>query len=151
MRALDFLLGQWKGNGWQYSLKNQKHEISQSVQVKSESGGSLLRIKDAKSFKESRLLSPGLSSPMRIPQSTISYDGQAKLYRWRMEAAKGPGNPFEAKFLEPRTLQLITHTPDGMGRTTIEVTEDGQWHETFELLLSEGWFKVQETILKKVR
>ena len=150
MRKLDFLVGEWKGKGWVYSLKEKMHEISQSIQVKSESGGLLLRIKDAKNYKDS-MLSTGLSSVMGIPKCTISYDEQAKLYRWRPDAAKGRGNPFEAKLLEPRTLQLITHTSDGMARTTIKVTEDGEWHETFELLLSEGWYKAQETFLKKVK
>lgn len=150
MRKLDFLVGEWKGKGWVYSLKEKKYEISQSIQVKSDSGGSLLRIKDAKNYKDSGF-SVGLVSVMGIPKCTISYDEQAKLYRWRPDAAKGRGNPFEVKFLEPRTLQLITHTSDGMGRTTIKVTEDGEWHETFELLVSEGWFKFQETFLKKVK
>jgi hypothetical protein len=150
MRALNFLLGEWKGKGWLYGLKGPLSEISQSVQVKSDPRGALLRIKDSKSHRDNRL-APGLGSLMGIPKSTISYDEQAKLYRWRVDAAKGRGNPFEVKLLEPRTLQLITHTGDGMARTTIRITEDGKWHETFELLLSEGWFKFQETVLRKVK
>lgn len=150
MRELEFLVGEWKGQGWVYGLKDLKIKITQTIQVKSELNGSLLRIKDAKSLKDNRLAA-SYGSVRPIPKSTVSYDEQAKLYQWRVEAAKGRGNPFEAKLPEPRTLQLITHTQSGMSRTTIKVTEDGQWHETYEVLLSEGWFKFHETFLKKVK
>jgi hypothetical protein len=147
MRKLDFLAGEWKGKGWLYSVQGQKSEISQSTKISVEADGAVLRIKDARRLKEGTLL----PMPMRLPESSISYDEEAKLYRWRVDSFRGPGNPFEAKLIESRTFQLIQHTQDGMGRNTIRVIEDGQWHETFELLLSDGWFKVQETVLKKVK
>jgi hypothetical protein len=147
MRQLDFLVGEWKGKGWFYHFKGSKSEISQSIKIKIEPDGLALRIKDTKRLKDGSLL----FVPNRIPESTIYYDDQAKIYRWRVEAAKGRGNPFEAKLIGPRTFQLIIHTPDSMGRITIKVTEEGEWHETFELLMSNGWLKVDETFLKKVK
>jgi hypothetical protein len=147
MRELGFLAGEWKGQGWLYRVEGPGSEISQSTKVTVESDGAVLRIKEKKSYKDAGLM----GTPMRIPESTVTYDDEAKVYRWRVDAAKGRGNPFEANLVGPRTFQLIVHTPAGMGRTTIKVTEDGQWLQTVELLLAEGWFKLQETTLKKVK
>jgi hypothetical protein len=147
VQKLDFLVGEWKGKGWLYRLRDQKSEISQSTKVKIEPDGSALRIKDSKKFREANLL----GAPVNFPETIITYDEEAKLYRLRSTSSKGRGNLFEVKLIAPRTFQWVFQTPDGSVRNTIEVTEDGQWHETLELLLSYGWFKSQETFLKRVK
>jgi hypothetical protein len=144
---LDFLVGEWKGEGWRYGENGSKAAISQSTKVRVEADGSALRFKDTKKFRGDNLH----STPWYHPESTISYDEQAKLYRWRVVSAKRRGNPFEVRLPEPRTFQLVLHTRDGMVRTTIRVTEGGEWHETLEFLRSGGWFKSQETTLKRVK
>jgi hypothetical protein len=147
MRELEFLVGEWKGKGWRYSVQGLKSEISQSAKVKIESDGSALRVKDTKKYSDARLI----GIPLSIRESTVYYDDEAKLYRWRVVASRRLGSPFEAKLIEPRAFQLVQHTSDSMARTTIRVTKDGEWQETLEFLFSGGWFKVQETFLKRVK
>jgi hypothetical protein len=63
----------------------------------------------------------------------------------------------EAKLIRDRTLQYgmpfsATLQPaDGNRRTTIEVTESGEWRETLEVWNTDRWYKVEESILKRVK
>lgn len=147
MAKLDFLVGEWKGQGWMYHQNGSKAEISQSMKVSREADGSALRVKETK-----RIKAPGFSdAPAQSRESTVSYDDEAKRYRWRVGSSNRRGNPFEVKLLGPRTFQWVLHTRDGMLRTTIRVSEEGEWHEARESLLSDGWFKSQEAVLKRVK
>lgn len=147
MAKLDFLVGEWKGQGWMYHYDGSKSEISQSMKVSREADGSALRVKETK-----RVRVAGFSdAPAQPHESTVSYDEQSKLYRWRVASSNRPGNPFEVKLLGPRSFQWVLHTRDGMLRTTINVNDNGEWHEERESLRSDGWVKLQETVLKRVK
>ena len=147
MRKLDFLLGEWKGKGWRYVYRGGRSEYSQSVKVKNESGGSVLRARDARTYKDNGLLGSVPSSMM-----TIYYDEGAKLYRLSRDSVEGRKHPFELKLIEPETLQWEKQTPAGLIRTTIKITEASEWHETLEVWNSvDGWYKAEESVLKRVK
>jgi hypothetical protein len=63
----------------------------------------------------------------------------------------------EAKLIGDRTLQYgapfgaTVQPADGDRRTTIEVTQGGEWHETLEVWHAGRWHKVEESVLKRVK
>ena len=165
MRKLDFLVGEWKGEGWELKPDGLRHNsFSQKTKVQAKEGNSTLKIKDARTYKpvisssKNTILIPGTpvfrSSEL---DATIYYDEKVNLYRWRGENSYGRKNPLEAKLIGNRTLQYgmpfsVTLQPaDGNRRTTIEVTESGEWRETLEVWRTDRWHKVEESILKRVK
>jgi hypothetical protein len=157
MRKLDFLLGEWKGQGWEFRPDGSRsNEFSQKTKVQYKGDGSALRIKEARNYKT--LISAGQpvyhSSTL---DATIYYDEGANLYRWRGENSDGRKHPLEAKLIDTRTLQYgmpltVTLSPyDGARLITIEVTKSGEWHETLEIWMTDKWLKAEESTLRRVK
>ena len=165
VRKLDFLIGEWKGGGWTLKPDGSRHNsFSQKTKVQAKEGNSTLRIKDTRTYKpvissgKNTIFIPGTPvSRSSELDATIYYDEKIKLYRWRGENSYGRKNPLEAKLIGDRTLQYgmpfsVTLQPaDGNRRTSIEVTEGGEWHETLEVWDGGRWYKVEESILKRVK
>lgn len=161
VEQLDFLIGEWKGKGWMYRLDGSRSaEISQSTKVKWGKDNSTLSISDKKKYPDLRIAT-GPPFPVGIQSYPVSssgdasiyYDEGTKLYYWRWETATGRKTPFPAQIVEPRTLQVKFEFPGGLLVRTIKVTDDGEWHERFDIWLGnkDGWFKSQEIILKKAK
>jgi len=158
---LDFLVGEWKGKGWRYRLDGSRgDELSQNTKVKREKDGSTLSITDKKKYADLRIVPgnpfPGtiLSYPIEMSgTASVYYDEGTKLYYWRLETAAGRKKPFPAMLVEARTLQVKWQFPGSLSVVTIKVTEDGEWHERLDLWMGDkdGWFKMQETVLKRVK
>ena len=89
--------------------------------------------------------------------ASVYYDAVSKVYRWRGENGYARKNPLEAKLVGARTFQygaLYTSDaplPNGTRRTTIEVTESWEWHETLEVWKIDRWYKAEESFLKRVK
>ena len=157
MRKLDFLVGEWKGEGWQLAPDgSRQNSFSQKTRVQAKGGASILRVKDERTYK------PVVSSGTPVYHSstldaTVYYDDALKLYRWRGENSYARKNPLEAKLVGDRSLQygmpfsVSIRPADGSRRTTIEVTRGGEWHETLEVWKTDRWYKVEESILKRVK
>lgn len=152
MRKLDFLVGEWKGMGWEVYWDNSRgDEFSQKTKVEVKAGGSVLRIKDARNYK-----TPGVSHSSSL-DATISYDEGAKIYRFGGESSHERKNALEAKLIDVRTFQYgIPFTvkvtiPNGARRTTIKVTENGEWHQTLEVWKIDRWYQAEESILRKAK
>jgi hypothetical protein len=161
IEKLDFLIGEWKGKGWIYRLDGSRSaEISQSTKVKWGKDNSTLSISDKKKYPDLRIAT-GAPFPMGIQsypinssgEASIYYDEATKLYYWRWDTSAGRKTPFPAQLLEPKTLQMKFEYPGGVLVRTVKVTEDGEWHERFDIWLGDkdGWFKSQEIILKKAK
>jgi hypothetical protein len=86
--------------------------------------------------------------------ATVSYDEPSKLYHWRGEGSKAV---LEVKLLSDRKIEYgmpfsVTIKPkDGYRKTTIEINENGEWHEIHEIWHEYRWFKDEESVLKKVK
>ena len=157
MKKLDFLVGEWKGTGQEfYADGSRLNSFSQKAKVRVNSDGSALRITDEKNFKP-QVQTGGPVFHNSTLDATIYYDDATKLYRWRGENSYARKNPLEAKLIGAKTLQYgmpfsVTLEPsDGNRRTTIEVTEGGEWHETLEAWSKGSWHKAEESVLKKVK
>ena len=150
MGKLDFLIGEWKGQGWEFKLDGSRaNSFSQKTNVQAREGDATLRIKDERAFKPLK----GTMGRSKL-DAIISYDETVKLYHWRGKNSK---SILEAKLLSDRTFHYgmpfsITVEPrDGYRRTTIEVNENGEWHETLEVWVRGKWYKFEESILKKAK
>jgi hypothetical protein len=165
MRKLDFLVGEWKGEGWVLKPDGSRHNsFSQKTKVQVKDNNSTLRVKDARTYKpvissgKNTIFIPGTpvfqSSTL---DATIYYDNKLKLYRWGGDSPSDRKKALEAKLIGDRTLQYgmpfsVTVQPaDGYRRTTIEVTESGEWHQMLEVWETDRWIKVEESILKRVK
>jgi hypothetical protein len=161
MAKLDFLLGEWKGKGWRYRLDgSHSAEVSQSTKVKRRADGSTLNIVDKKRYPDMQIVPgnpfPGmiLNYPMVMSgPASLYYDEGTKLYYWRIETSQGRKQPFPATLVDAKTLKVKLEFPGSLALITISVTEDGTWRETLDVWLGEkdGWFRSQETVIKKVK
>jgi hypothetical protein len=169
MKKLDFLVGEWEGEGWELGPDGSRHvRFSQKMKIQAKIQGreriSTLRVKEERSFKpvistgENTIFIPG-TAVMRSSSldATIYYDDALKLYRWRGENSYGRKNPLEAQLVSERTLQYgmpfsISVTPkDGYRKNTIKVTDEGEWRQTLEVWYRGRWNKVEEVVLRKVK
>lgn len=152
MKKLEFLLGEWKGGGWEVHWDGSRgEEFSQKTKVQTQAGGSVLRIKDARNYT-----TPGVSHSSTLDAS-IYYDAGARIYLWWGELPGVQARPLEANLIDVRTFQSgvpFTATvplKNGARRTTIKVTESGEWHETLEVWKIDRWYKVEESVLRRVK
>jgi hypothetical protein len=152
VRKLHFLLGEWKGTGWQVHWDGSRgDEFSQKTKVEARAGGSAMRIKDARKYK-----TPGASHSSTL-DATISYHEGAKMYLWNGDTSYGREHPLAAYLVDARTFQYgvpLTVTgplPNGARRTTIKVSESGEWNEIIDVWKTDRWYKVEESILMKVK
>lgn len=161
VEELDFLIGEWKGKGGRCRPDGTcGNEISQSTKVKRGKDGSTLSIDDKKKYPDIRI-APGnpfpgmvLNYPMALSgTASVYYDEKTKQYFWRWETPAGRKTPFAARLAEPRVFQVRLEFPGSVAIVTIKVTDDGDWHERQDLWMGDkdGWVKMQETILKKVK
>jgi hypothetical protein len=165
MKKLDFLVGEWKGKGFQLRPDgSQENNFTQKTKVQIKDG-SLLRVKDERTYK------PIMSSPKNnnifLPgtpvfsssslEASLYYDDTLKLYRWRGENPYGRKNPLEAKLVAEKTLQYgipfsVAFEPSEQNRrTTIQITDAGEWHETLEIWHLGRWLLVEESTLTKIK
>lgn len=148
LTKLYFMIGEWKGKGWQYNINGSKFELSQTTKVKKAPNGASLRVDYNKKVR-----APGFGMPFVYSGPvTIYYDEKAKVYRWRIDTVVGRRTPFEAKLTGPKGFQWIMQTPEPLLRVTINVTDEEEWHELWESWTDSnvGWQKFQESVLKKV-
>ena len=164
MKKLEFLVGEWKGQGWQLRADGSREKSftqKAKVQIKD---GSLLRVKDERTYKpiissgKNTIFLPGTpvfhSSSL---EASLYYDDRLNLYRWRGENPYGRKNPLEAKLVADKILQYgipfsVPFVPSERNRrTTIQITAVGEWYETLEIWHLGRWFLVEESTLKKIK
>ena len=149
MKKLEFLVGEWKGEGSEtFPGRKYKNSFTQKTKIEI-TKDSLLRIKDERNYKPK-----GGALHTGSLEAIISYDTKLKLYSWRGKNSK---ITLEAKLIGERTFQFgmpfsaIIQPKEGNRKTTIRVTENGEWHETIEEFLDGEWFVMEESTLKRIK
>ena len=150
MRKLEFLVGEWKGDGWQLNEAGERsNTFSQKTKVQAKTNNATLRIEDRKSYKPWK----GMTSSSTL-DADISYNETTKLYNWR---GKGSKSILEAKLTSDRTFHFgmpfsVNVEPrEGYRKTTIRVTLSGSWEETLEVWSRGKWYKAEQSILTRVK
>ena len=150
MQKLEFLVGEWKGEGLEdFPGWPRKNSFKQKTKVEI-TRNSLLRIRDERSYKPA----PGMISHTGSGDAEISYDAKMKLYRW---AGRGSKATLEAKLIADRTFQygmpfsVALQPEEGYHRTTIRIDDAGEWHETIEEFIQGRWFVIEQSVLKRVK
>ena len=115
MKKLDFLVGQWTGEGWVKQRDGERRTFSSAETIQSKLDGLVLLIEGTHTGFEALAL--------------VSYDKTAKQYRWRSFTSDGRGGDVEAKLIGERTLQWGR---EGRFRYTIKISEGGLWNEVGE-------------------
>ncbi len=147
MRKLDFLVGEWEGEGWMnFGPERRQARVKESVQAKV--GGSVLLIEG---LGKARAPDKDEEIVVHSAFASLWYDGEAK--RFRMMAWRATGESVDADitvgarnvvwgFRDPRAGQI---------RFTIKLDDAGRWFEIGEISRDgTSWTKFFEMTLKRV-
>ena len=151
LKALDYLVGQWKGKATMTFGPDRKEVFKQTEDVEYRLGGTIMVIEGTGRGKL-----PGKDEEGIVFNAfaVISYDAQKKEYGIKAYRAEGvsvdaylkpAGKGFEWGFKEPQRGFDI--------RYTLKLTDKGEWSEVGEMSMDAGktWRKFFEMTLTKVK
>ena len=149
MKRLDFLVGQWKGEGWIELGPGQHRTFRQTEAVQLKVDGAILLIDGLGKGKI-----PGKQEEVTVHNAfaVVTYDDKAKVFRWRAYQAGGSWIDTEAKVGE-NSLEWGFHDERaGDMRFTIRLNQKGQWFEIGEFSRDRTtWRKFFEMTLDQVK
>lgn len=149
MKKLDFLIGEWTGEGWTEYVAGQRRTSPITEKVQPKLGGMILLVEGL-----GKKSVPGKQEEVVVHNALgiISYDAKAKLYRVRSYLADGRSTDAEAKFVE-EGFQWAFQGPQGLSiRYTVKLTEKGEWFEKGEMSQDgKSWRQFHEMTLKRVK
>lgn len=150
MKKLDFLVGDWKGEGWIEMGPSGRNNFKQTETVQSKLNGTVVFVEG---LGKGKLASTGQEGVVHNALAVISYDSRSKKYQFR--AFRADGNFVDAEvtagtnslvwgFREPqRNIEI---------KYTIKLNEAGQWFEIGEFSMDgKTWQKFFEMTLQRVK
>lgn len=150
MKKLDFLAGDWKGEGWIEMGPNGRSTFKQTETVLSKLSGTVILIEGV---GKGKLASTGQEGIVHNALAVISYDSRAKKFQFRAFRADGnfidaemtpEGNGLVWGFREPQRNVEIKYT--------IKLTDTGQWNEVGEFSMDgKTWRKFFEMTLQRMK
>ncbi len=147
MQKLQFLVGDWKGEGW-IEFGGQHSAFTSSEVVESKLDGLVVLVHGLHTVDI-----PGRPEPMVIHDAfgVFTYDAEAGHYRFRTHLAEGYHGDYTAT-MEGDTLIWTMQNPQlGDVRYLIRLNEQGQWHEIGERSADgETWQQFFEMTLDQV-
>ena len=148
MSKLNFLVGQWRGEGWILMGRNERRTFRQNETVQSKVDGTVLMIDGlGKGIKAGETAESVIHNAFAV----ISYNKDAKTFRW--QAFRGDGTSFDVQptITDKTIVWGFTDARAGEIRFTIKINEKGQWFEIGELSRDTGktWLKFFEMTLDK--
>lgn len=147
MKKLDFLVGQWQGEGWILLGPGKRRTFRQTETVQRKAEGTVLMIEG---LGKGKIDDKGEEVTIHSAFAVISFDKEAKVYRWR--AFKGDGTSFDVQPQVSDNLLVWGFKDARAGdiRFTIKLNEKGQWTEIGELSRDgRTWLKFFEMTLKR--
>jgi hypothetical protein len=129
MKKLDFLVGQWKGEGWMELRPGQRQTatVNESVQRKAE--GTVLLIEGLGTTK---MPDKPEEVPVHKAFAIVDYDVGTKLFRLRAYRAGAGAIDTNPKVEENSLVWGFKDARGGEVRFTIKLNEKGQWFEIGE-------------------
>jgi hypothetical protein len=149
MKKLDFLIGEWQGEGWTEFVPGQRRTSPISERVQPRLGGMILLVEGlGKKKVDGKPEEVVVHNALGI----ISYDAQAKMYRVRSYLANGRSTDAEAEFVEGGFRWTI-QTPQGVSiRYLVKLTDKGEWFERGEMSQDgKSWRQFHEMTLRRVK
>lgn len=148
MKKLDFLVGEWKGEGWIAFGTGERRTFTQSETIQPKLGGLLLQIEGLGKSKD-----PGKEGAIiHNAFAIVSYDDKAKQIRFHAYTADGRYVDTELKPVQEKTVQWTIPIPGQTIRFTMNLSEKDQWLETGEFSPDGNkWMKFFEMKLQRVR
>ena len=149
MRKLDFLAGEWKGEGWFQMGPGKPETYLQFERVTPKAGGKALLIEGLGNRK---MPDGSAGEVVHEALALLGYDEAAKKYRFStVTAQRGAALPW-FEVTGTNAAQWGLDVPQGKMRYTISLSETGEWVEYGEFSRDgEKWMKFMEMKLKKVK
>jgi len=145
MAKLDWLIGDWKGDGWLELAPGEKRTFTQTENVQRKAGGTVITIEG-----HGTTVYGGTNTPIHDAFAVISFDPTSRKYRWRSHTEKGYASDLVPTIGE-RTFQWALDVPNmGTMRYTIVLNEKSEWFEIGEMSRDgKEWSKFFEMTLRK--
>jgi len=148
MKKLDFLAGEWKGEGWFQRGPAPREFVLQHEKVTPRLGGKVLVVEG---LGHRKLESGAAGDVVHDALGIISWDAEKKQYRFAAYTAAS-GNVDATMDVGEKSAVWGFTTPQGRIRYTIRLTEKGQWNEIGEFSRDgEKWMQFFEMTLTKVQ
>ena len=146
MKSLNFLAGEWQGEGWISFGPNQTHQFNETEKIQYKLDGSILMIEGKGIDKNS---SPELQKIIYNAFAIINYDNQSNKYLIRAYKSNGQFVDADVEVGE-NSLVWGFEISQGKVKYIIKINEKGQWYEVGEFSRDgESWFKNFEMTLTK--
>jgi hypothetical protein len=148
MKKLDFLVGQWKGEGWMEFAPGQRRTFKGTEVVQRKLDGLVLAIEglhrgQVGDTKEEVVVNNAFA--------LVSYDDKAKRYRFQAFTSRGNYEDAEAKVSEGQLVWGMKVPQFGDVRYTVKRDEKGRWFEVGEVSQDgKEWRKFFEMTLERV-
>ena len=150
MKRLDFLVGDWTGEGWIEMGPSGRSTFKQTETVQSKLNGTVVLIEGV---GKGKLASTGQEGIVHNALAVISFDSRAKKYQFRAYRADGnfvdadvtaEANSLIWGFREPQRNAEIKYT--------IKLNDAGHWFEVGEFSMDgKTWRKFFEMTLQRVK
>ena len=148
MAKLDFLIGQWKGEGWMEFAPDQRRTFNGIETVQSKLDGLLLAIEG---LHRAGAGDKGQQIVVHSAFTVMSYDDKAKRYRFQAFTGRGTYEDAEAKVSDGQLVWGMKIPQFGDVRYTIKRDEKGRWFEVGEVSQDgKEWRKFFEMTLERV-
>ena len=148
MKKLDFLLGQWKGEGWMEFAPGQRRTFKGTEVVQSKLDGLLLAVEGV---HRGQAGDKGKEVVVHNAFGLVSYDDKAKRYRFQAFTGRGNYEDVEAKVSERQLVWGMKIPQFGDVRYTIKLDDKGRWLEIGEVSRDGNtWRKYFEMTLQRV-
>jgi hypothetical protein len=149
MKKLNFLVGQWKGEGWVQMGPGQRQTVNAVESVQFRLGGEVLLIEGLGTSKTEGN-EPAVAGHDAI--AFLYYDAKAKVFRFQAHRAGGIHVDSEAKVTDRGFEWGFQNEHAGTLRFTMKLTEKGEWLEVGEMSRDgKTWYKFLEMTLQRVK
>ncbi len=149
MKKLDFLTGEWKGEGWIEMGPGGRSTFKQTEAVQSKLNGTVIIVEGLGTGK---LAGSGQDGVVHNALAVISYDSAARKYLFR--AFRADGNYIDANAtVGDKNLIWGFKSPQGAEiKYTIKLNDAGQWLEIGEFSMDgKQWRKFFEMTLQRIK
>ena len=148
MKKLDFLIGQWKGEGWMEFAPAQRRTFKGTEIVQRKLDGLLVAIDGV---HRGRIGDKGEEVVVHSAFAMVSYDDKANRYRFQAFTGRGSYEDTVAKVSDGQLVWGMKVPQFGDMRYTIKLDDKGRWFEVGEVSQDgKAWRKFFEMTLERV-